>query len=90
VPRCFGFDPCSYCGARPPCRHNSPARGAYSHFEPSRFDCPRFPHRGSCRTRSNCEVQKTVVTSSGHMVKCWISKIFLTNLCTEPSTFSSI
>jgi hypothetical protein len=29
-----------------------------------------------------------VKTSSGHMVKCWIPKIFLTNPSTEPSTFS--
>jgi hypothetical protein len=41
-----------------------------SHFEPSCFDGPRFPHRGSSSTRSNCEVHKSVVTSSGHLVKC--------------------
>jgi hypothetical protein len=29
-----------------------------------------------------------VKTSSGHMVKCWIPKIFLTNPITEPSTVS--
>jgi hypothetical protein len=29
-----------------------------------------------------------VKTSSGHMVKCWIPKIYLTNPSTEPSTFS--
>jgi hypothetical protein len=27
-------------------------------------------------------------TSSGHIVKCWIPKIYLTNPSTEPSTFS--
>jgi hypothetical protein len=27
-------------------------------------------------------------TSSGRMVKCWIPKIYLTNLSTESSTFS--
>jgi hypothetical protein len=27
-------------------------------------------------------------TSSGHMVKCWISKIYLTNPSTESLTFS--
>jgi hypothetical protein len=29
-----------------------------------------------------------VTTSLGHMVKCWIPKIYLTNLSIEPSTFS--
>jgi hypothetical protein len=52
VPRYFGFDSRSHRGARLPHRHNSPARGAYSHFELSRFDGPRFLHRGSCLTRS--------------------------------------
>jgi hypothetical protein len=28
-----------------------------------------------------------VKTSSGHMVKCWIPKIFFTNPSTEPSKF---
>jgi hypothetical protein len=57
----------------------SPARGAYSHFDPSCFDGPRFSRRGSRPTCSNCEVHKIVVTSSCRMVKCWIPKIFLTN-----------
>jgi hypothetical protein len=34
----------------PPRRHGSPARGAYSHFEPSRFDGPHFSCRGSHHT----------------------------------------
>jgi hypothetical protein len=88
VPRRFGFNPRSYRGSRPPCRHGSPARGVYSHFEPSCFDGPRLPRRGSRPTHSNCEAHKTVVTCSCHMVKCWIPKIFLTNPSTEPSTFS--
>jgi hypothetical protein len=33
-------------------------------------------------------VQRTVKISSGRMVKCWIPKIYLTNLSTEPSTIS--
>jgi hypothetical protein len=89
VPTHFGFDPRSHRGARPPRRHGSLARGAYSHFEPRRFDGPRFRHRGSRLTHSNGEVHKTVVISSGRMVKCWIPKIFLTNPSTEPSTISS-
>jgi hypothetical protein len=44
--------------------------------------------RGSRPTGSNDEVLKTVKTSSGRMVKCWIPKIYLTNPNTEPSTSS--
>jgi hypothetical protein len=47
-----------------------------------------FPHRGSRPTRSSDVVQRIVYTSSGRMVKCWISKIYLTNPSTETSTFS--
>jgi hypothetical protein len=88
VPGCFGVDPLSHHGVCPPRRHGLPVRGVYSHFEPSRFDDPLFPHRGSCPTRSNGEVERIVTTSLGQMVKCWIPKIFLTNPSTEPSTFS--
>jgi hypothetical protein len=70
VPRCYSYGPRPHRGDRPPCRHGFPARGAYSHFEPSRFDGPRFPHRGSCTTHSNGEVQRIVKTPSGCMVKC--------------------
>jgi hypothetical protein len=49
---------------------------------------PRFPRRGSCLTQPSGEVQRTVKTSSDRMVKCWISKIYLTNPSTESSTFS--
>jgi hypothetical protein len=88
VPGCFDVDPHSHHGVRPPCRHGFPARSVYSHFELSRFDGPCFSRRGSHSTRSNGEVQWIMKTSSGHMVKCWISKTFLTNPSTEPSTFS--
>jgi hypothetical protein len=88
VPGRFDVDSRFHHGVRPPCRHGFPTRGVYSHFEPSRFDGPRFPRRGSRPTRSNGEVQRIVKTSSCHMVKCWISKIFLTNPSTEPSIFS--
>jgi hypothetical protein len=54
----------------PPRRQGFPARGVYSHFEPSRFDGPCFPHRGSCPTLSNGVVQIIVKTSLGHVVKC--------------------
>jgi hypothetical protein len=85
---CFGVDPRSHRGVRPPRRHGFPARGVYSHFELSHFDSPHFPHHDSRPTRSNDELQRTVRTSSGRMVKCWIPKIFLTNPSIEPSTFS--
>jgi hypothetical protein len=39
-------------------------------------------------THSNGKMQKTVKTSSGCMVKCWIPKFYLTNPSTEPSTSS--
>jgi hypothetical protein len=88
VPRHFDYDLRPHRSDRPPRRHGFPTRGAYSHFEPSRFDSPRFPRHGSRPTRSNGEVERIVKTSSDRMVKCWIPKIFLTNLSTEPSTFS--
>jgi hypothetical protein len=69
VPRHLGYGPHPHHGDRPPRRHDFPARGAYSHFEPSRFDGPCFPHRGSHPTRSNGEVQRIVKTYSGRMVK---------------------
>jgi hypothetical protein len=64
------------------------ARDVYSHFEPSHFDGPHFPRRGSRPTRSNGEVQRIVKTSSDRMVKCWIPNLFLTNPSIEPLTFS--
>jgi hypothetical protein len=62
--------------------------GSFHHFEPRYLDGPRFPRRGSHPTRPSGEVQRTVKTSSGHMVKCWISQIYLTNPSTKSSTFS--
>jgi hypothetical protein len=88
VPGRFGVDPCSHHGVHPPCRHGILSSDVYSHFEPSHFDSPCFPHSGSCPTCSNGEVQRIMKTSLGRMVKCWIPKIFLTNPSIEPSTFS--
>jgi hypothetical protein len=88
VPICFCYGPCSHHGDRSQCRHGFLARGSYTHFEPGHLDGPRFPRHGSCPTRSNGEVQKTVKTSSGRMVKCWIPKFYLTNPSTKPSTSS--
>jgi hypothetical protein len=88
VPRHFGYDPRSYHGDCPPCRPNFYVGGSYTHFEPRHLDGPHFFHRGSCPTRSNGEVQKTVKTSSSRMVKCWISMFYLTNPIAEPLTSS--
>jgi hypothetical protein len=70
MPGCFGVDPCSHCAVHPLHKHGFPARGVYSHFEPSHLDDPRFSHRGSRPTHSNGEVQRIVKTSSGCIVKC--------------------
>jgi hypothetical protein len=69
MPRRFRYGPRSHHGDHPPCRHGFPAGGSYTRFEPRHFDGPHFLHRGSCSSHSNGEEQKTVRTSSGHMVK---------------------
>jgi hypothetical protein len=88
VPRRFGYDTRPHRGDRFLRRSSFPARESHTHFELRHLDGPRFPHRGSRPTWPNGEVQRTVKTSSGHMVKCWIPKIYLTNPSTKPSTFS--
>jgi hypothetical protein len=70
VPRGFGCGPHSHRGDRPPRRHDFPAGGSYTRFESRHLDGPCFPHRGLRPTGSNREVQKTMQTSSGRMVKC--------------------
>jgi hypothetical protein len=87
-PRRFGYGPRPPCGDHFLRRPDFPARGSFPHFELRHLDGPRFPRRGSHPTRPSGEVQRTVKTSSGRMVKCWIPKIYLTNPRTEPSTFS--
>jgi hypothetical protein len=69
VPRRFGVNPRSHRAVSPSRRHGFPARGVYCHFEPSHFDGPRFPRRGSYLTYSNGKVQRIVKTFLGHMVK---------------------
>jgi hypothetical protein len=87
-PRCFGYGLCPHRGDRFPCKPNFLAGGSFPHFESRHLDDPCFPRRGSHPTQPSGEVQRTVKTSSGHMVKYWISKIYLTNPGTESSTFS--
>jgi hypothetical protein len=87
-PTRFGYVPRPHHGDRSPRRPGFPVGGSFPHFESRHLDGPRFPHRGSHPTRPSGEVQRTVKTSSGRMVKCWIPKIYLTNPNTEPSTLS--
>jgi hypothetical protein len=87
-PRRFGYSPRPHRGDRLPRRPGFPAGGPFPHFEPRHLDGPCFPHHGSHPTRPSGEVQRTVKTSSGRMVKYWIPRIYLTNPSTEPSTFS--
>jgi hypothetical protein len=70
VPRRFGYSPYPHRGDRTPCRPSFPAWRSYTHFEPRHLDGPHFLHRGSRPTGLKGEVQQTVKTSSGHMVKC--------------------
>jgi hypothetical protein len=88
VPRRFGYSPRPHRGDHFPRRSGFPAGGSHTHFGPRHLDDPCFPHRGSCPTGPSGELLKIVKTSSSRMVKCWISKIYLTNPSTEPSTSS--
>jgi hypothetical protein len=87
-PRRFSYDPRPYRGDHFPRRPGFPTGGSFPHYEPRHLNSPRFSRRGSRPTRPSGEVQRTVKTSSGRIVKCRISKIYLTNFSTEPSTFS--
>jgi hypothetical protein len=86
VTRRFGYGPRPHRGDHFPCRPGFPTGGAHTHFEPRHLDGPCFPHRGLRPTQPNGELERIVKTSFGRMVKCWIPKIYLTNLSTEPST----
>jgi hypothetical protein len=69
-PRRFGYGPRPHRGDRLQRRPDFPTGGSFPHFESRHLDGPRFPHRGSRLTRPSSEVQRTVKTSSGRMVKC--------------------
>jgi hypothetical protein len=88
VPRRFGYGPRPHHGDRFSHRPCFSAGVSHTHFEPRHLDGPHFFHRGSRPTQPSGEVQRTMKTSSGCKVKCWIPKIYLTNPNTEPSTFS--
>jgi hypothetical protein len=68
--RRFGYGPRPHCGDHFPRRPSFPTGGSNTHPEPRCMDGPHFPHHGSCPSRPNGEVQRTVKTSSSHMVKC--------------------
>jgi hypothetical protein len=87
-PRPFDYDRRPHRGDRFSHRPDFPAGWSDTHFELRHLDGPSFPHHGSRPTGSSSEVLKTMKTSSGHMVKCWIPKIYFTNPSIEPSTFS--
>jgi hypothetical protein len=69
-PRLFGYGPRPHRGNRFPRRTDFSAGGSFPHFEPRHLDGSRFPRRGSRPTQPSSEVQRTVKTSSGRMVKC--------------------
>jgi hypothetical protein len=88
VSRCFGYDPRPHHGDCFPRMPRFSTIGSHTHLELRHLDGSRFSRHVSCPTRPNGEVQRTVKTSSDRMVKCWITKIYLTNPITEPSTSS--
>jgi hypothetical protein len=88
VLRCFGYGPRPHRGDHFPCRPGFPTGGSQTRFEPRHLLGPHFPCHCSHPTRPSGEVHRTVKTSSGRMIKCWIAKIYLTHPSTEPSTFS--
>jgi hypothetical protein len=87
-PRRSCYVPRPHRGDHFPRRPDFPAGGAYTHLEPRHLDGPHFLHHGSRPTQKNGELERIVKTSSGCMVKCWIPKIYLTNLSMEPSNSS--
>jgi hypothetical protein len=64
------YGPRLYRGDHFPRRPGFSTGGYFPHFEPRHLDGPRFLHRGSRPTRPSGEVQMTVKTSYGCMVKC--------------------
>jgi hypothetical protein len=88
LPRHFGYGPRPHRGDRFPRRPGFSARASHTHFESKHLDGPHFPRHGSHLTGPNDEVERTVKTSSGRMVKFWILKIYLTNPSTKPSISS--
>lgn len=81
-----------HCGECPLCGYGFHLNGFYprnARIELRRFDGSRFPHRGTHPMCPNGDVQRTVFTFAGCMVKYSIPKSFLSNPNTKPSIFSS-
>jgi hypothetical protein len=70
VPRRFGYGSRPHRGDHFPRRPCFSAGGFHTHSEPRHLDGLHFPHHGSRPTRPNGEVQRSVKTSLGRMVKC--------------------
>jgi hypothetical protein len=90
VPRHFGYGAYPHHGDHFSCSPGFFAGGSLTHLEPRHLHSPCFTHHGSCPTQPNGKVKRNVKTSSGHMVKCWIPDIYLTNPSTMPSTSSHL
>jgi hypothetical protein len=69
-PRRFGYGLRPHRGDLFLRRPGFSAGWSFPHLEPRHLDGPRFRHRGSCLTRPSDELQRTMKTSSGRMVKC--------------------
>jgi hypothetical protein len=70
VPTRFGYGSRPHRGDHFSCRPDFSVGGSHTQFESRHLDGPRFPCHGSRPTWQNGEVQRTVKTSSGRMVKC--------------------
>jgi hypothetical protein len=70
VPKRIGYNPRSHRADHFLHRYGFPAGESYTHFEPRHLNGPYFPHCGIHPNGSNGEVQRTIKTSSGCMVKC--------------------
>jgi hypothetical protein len=69
VPRCFGYGPRPHSDDRFPCMPGFSTGWCYTHFESRNLGSPHFSGHGSRPTHLSGEVQRTVNTFSGRMVK---------------------
>jgi hypothetical protein len=69
VTKRFGYGQHPHRGDRFLHRPSFPTGGFHTHFEQRHLDGPCFSRRGSRPTQPNGEVQRTVKTSFGNMVK---------------------
>jgi hypothetical protein len=69
-PRCFGYGPRPHHGDHFPCKAGFSAGWSFLHLEPRHLYGSCFLCHGLRPTRSSGEMQRTVKTSSGLIVKC--------------------